>query len=133
MFVVYRVVCNILEGDGRLTEAAECFRQLQNALPWNTVMHDLMHDERVQWECGRWLRPWCNRLLIEIPHLDFRGRCAEKLEKLGDTARDSKKHEEAVGYYSAALLIDPTNVNDILLKRSNEVWTVFRVTSNGPH
>ncbi|KAI9571630.1 hypothetical protein HD554DRAFT_1798183 [Boletus coccyginus] len=62
-----------------------------------------MHDERVQWE------------------RDFRGRCIEKLEKLGDTARDSKKHEEAVRYYSAALSLDPTNANDILLKRSNEL------------
>ena len=55
-----------------------------------------------------------------------------KLEKLGDTARDSKKHGEAVGYYSDALSLDPTNLNDILLKRSNEVWIVFHVTSNGP-
>jgi len=47
-FVVHRVICDTLEGDGRLTEAAECFRQLQNALPENTGMH----DERMQWERG---------------------------------------------------------------------------------
>ena len=55
------------------------------------------------------------------------------LEKLGNTARDSKKHDEAIEYYSTALLLDPTNVNDILLERSNQVWIVFHVTSNGPH
>jgi len=62
---------------------------------------------------------------------DFRGRCAEKLEKLGDIARDSKKHDEAIGYYSNALSLNPTN-NDIILKRSEEVWSVFHVASNGP-
>ncbi|KAI9571633.1 hypothetical protein HD554DRAFT_2302552 [Boletus coccyginus] len=98
-FAVYRVFCGILEEDGRLTEAVGCFRQLQNALPEDTDMH----DERMQWE------------------RDFRGRCVETLEKLGDTARDSQKHDEAIGYYSTALLLDPPNVNDILLKRSNEV------------
>ena len=63
---------------------------------------------------------------------DFRGRCVEKLEKLGDIARDSKKHDEAIGYYSNALSLDPTNLNDILLKRSNQVRIVFHATSNGP-
>ena len=55
-----------------------------------------------------------------------------KLEKLGDTARDFRKHDEAIGCYSNALSLHPTNLNDILLKRSNEVWIVFHVTSNGP-
>ncbi|KAI9455067.1 hypothetical protein HD554DRAFT_298454 [Boletus coccyginus] len=51
--------------------------------------------------------------------LDFRGRCAKKLEKLGDVARNSRKHEEAIGHYFNALSLDPTN-NHILLKRSIE-------------
>ena len=71
------------------------------------------------------------QLLIHPPHLDFRGRCVEKLEKLGDTARDSKNHEKAIVYYTTMLLLDPTNVNDILLKRNNEVWIVLPITSNG--
>ncbi|KAI9567529.1 hypothetical protein HD554DRAFT_973015 [Boletus coccyginus] len=50
---------------------------------------------------------------------DFRGRCGKKLEELGDIARDSKKHDEAVGYYSNALSLNPTN-NDILLRQSLE-------------
>jgi len=52
-FVVYRVICDILEGGGRLTEAVECFRQLQNALPEETSTH----SERLEWERGGWLRP----------------------------------------------------------------------------
>ncbi|KAI9567156.1 hypothetical protein HD554DRAFT_1030392 [Boletus coccyginus] len=102
IFVVYRVICDILEGDGRLTQAVECFRQLQNALPGEMVMR----SERVEWEC------------------DFRGRCVEKLEELGDAAKDSKKHDEAIGFYSTALSLDPTKLNGILLKRSNEVIEV---------
>jgi len=61
----------------------------------------------------------------------FRGRCVEKLERLGDIARDSKKHDEAIGYYSNALSLDPMN-NNVLLKRSREVWCLFHVTSNRP-
>ena len=49
---------------------------------------------------------------------EFRGRCIEKLEKLGDTAIDSQNHKQAVKHYSDALLLDPQNPNDILYKRS---------------
>ena len=67
---------------------------------------------------------------------------------MGDIARDSKKHDEAIGYYSNALSLDPTHLNDILLKRSKvqaimgwweealvdacKVYIVFHVTSDGP-
>ncbi|KAF8548434.1 hypothetical protein OG21DRAFT_1516295 [Imleria badia] len=97
--VVYCVICDILEGDGRLTEAIECFQQMQNELSEDMGMQ----DERAKRE------------------LKFRGRCVQKLEKLGDTARDSKKHDEAIKYYSNALLLDPTNADNIRLKRSNEI------------
>ncbi|KAF8550639.1 hypothetical protein OG21DRAFT_1487620 [Imleria badia] len=98
-FVVYRVICEILEGDGRLPEAVECFRQMKIDLPEDTGTQ----DERAKWE------------------LDFRGLCVQKLEKLGDAARDSKNHDEASRYYSDALSLEPTNIDDILLKRSAEV------------
>ena len=44
---------------------------------------------------------------------------------MGDTARDTQMHDEAIGYYSNALSLNPTNFNDILLKRSNEVWFAY--------
>ncbi|KAF8548436.1 hypothetical protein OG21DRAFT_1489393 [Imleria badia] len=97
--VVYCVICDILEEDGRLTEAIECFQQMQNELPEDTGMQ----DERTQWKSK------------------FRGRCVLKLEKLGDTARDSKKHDEAIKYYSNALSLGPQNVNDIRLKCGDEI------------
>ncbi|KAF8546701.1 hypothetical protein OG21DRAFT_1527654 [Imleria badia] len=99
----------ILEGDGRLTEAVQCFQKMQNELQEDTGMM----DERAQWED------------------DFRERCVEKLEMLGDTARDSKKHDEAIGYYSHALLLDPTNVK-FLLKRSNELRIIFHIIELDP-
>ena len=48
-FLVYCVVCDILERDGRLTEAIECFRQMQNELPEDTGSH----DGRAQWELSK--------------------------------------------------------------------------------
>jgi len=65
------------------------------------------------------------------PPSDFRRRCAKKLEELGDIARDSKKHDEAIRYYSNARSLDPMN-DDILLKWSKEVRGVFHVPSNNP-
>ena len=50
-FVIYRVICDILEGNGRIVEAIECFRQMQSELSEDMSMH----DEQVQWEHGGWL------------------------------------------------------------------------------
>ena len=85
--------------------------------------------------------------LIQIFPIDFRARCVGRLEKLGDTAMESKNHDEAIGYFSDALSLGPMDLSDILVKRSkaravmgswegalidaDKVWNVFRVTSNG--
>jgi len=50
MFVIYRVICDILERDGRFTEAAECFGQMQNELPEDAGSH----NERLEWELSGW-------------------------------------------------------------------------------
>lgn len=39
-------ICDVLEGQGHVTEGVECFRRMQNELAEDT------HDERVQWELG---------------------------------------------------------------------------------
>ena len=39
---------------------------------------------------------------------DFKSRCCEKLEALGDSAIDAQQHDEAVSQYSAALSLNPT-------------------------
>ncbi|KAI9571802.1 hypothetical protein HD554DRAFT_2074278 [Boletus coccyginus] len=87
-FVVCRVICDILERHGRVMETVEYFQQMQNELPDAGV-----RNERAEWE------------------LNVEG------EELGDNTSDSKKHDEAIGYYSNALSLDPTN-NDILLKQT---------------
>lgn len=56
--------------------------------------------------------------LFQTLSTDFRRRCAKKLEKLGDMAMDSQKHDEAVKHYSALLTLDPRNLSDIYYKRS---------------
>ena len=52
-FLVYRVICDILERDDRLTQAIECFRQMQNELPEDTSSH----DGRAQWELSKGAQP----------------------------------------------------------------------------
>ena len=52
-FHVYHVICDILEGDGRVTEALECFRQMQDELPEDTSAD----DGRAQWELGKGFQP----------------------------------------------------------------------------
>jgi hypothetical protein len=49
-FVIYQTICEVLEGDSRVTEAAECFRRMQSELATDTTIH----DERAQWEFGEW-------------------------------------------------------------------------------
>lgn len=48
-FLIYRVVCEVLEENGRLTEAVECFRKMQNDLSDNSGAH----GEHAQWEIGK--------------------------------------------------------------------------------
>ena len=55
---------------------------------------------------------------FQIFSTDFRRRCTEKLEILGDEAMDSQKCDEAVKHYSELLTLDPSNVSDVLYKRS---------------
>jgi hypothetical protein len=53
-FLVYRAICDVLEGDGRLMEVLECFRQMKIELPEDTSTH----DGRAQWELGKGFQPW---------------------------------------------------------------------------
>ncbi|KAI9455958.1 hypothetical protein HD554DRAFT_2317618 [Boletus coccyginus] len=95
-FIVYRVICDILERDGRLVEAVECFQQMQNELPEDAGVR----DEREKWELG------------------FKARCMKALEKNGDLAMDSASYEDAVTHYSTALFLDPLSA--ILLNKQSK-------------
>ena len=47
-FVIYRVICDTVEGDSRVMDAIKCFQQMQSDLSEDTSIH----DEWGQWEHG---------------------------------------------------------------------------------
>ncbi|KAI9571053.1 hypothetical protein HD554DRAFT_2169413 [Boletus coccyginus] len=95
-FVIYRVICDILEWDGRLAETIECFQQMQSELPEDAGVH----DERAEWE------------------LDFKACCMKELEQSGDVAMDSASYEDVAAHYSTALSLDP--ISAILLTKQSK-------------
>ena len=46
MCMTYRAICEVLERDGRLSEAIMCFREVQNEL----TLDGSIDKERAQWE-----------------------------------------------------------------------------------
>ncbi|KAF8123255.1 hypothetical protein EV363DRAFT_1356699 [Boletus edulis] len=48
---------------------------------------------------------------------EFRKRCVDKLNELGDVAMGSAAHEDAAAYYSSLLILDPSSTA-VLIKRS---------------
>ena len=79
-FVVYRVICDILERNGRLTEAIEYFRQMENELPGDAGVR----DERAKWELGGWPQPqtpivlWILTLSIRLQSALYQGVRTER-------------------------------------------------------
>ena len=47
-FFIARAICDALEGDGRVTEAVECYRKVKSEL----AQDKNFRDERVEWEHG---------------------------------------------------------------------------------
>ena len=56
--------------------------------------------------------------LCDLRTLDFKHRNSRKLEDLGDAAMNARRHDEAISRYSAALALDPTIQQALLVKRS---------------
>ena len=48
---------------------------------------------------------------------DFKSRCCEKLEALGDIAIGARQHNEAISQYSAALSFNPTTPQALFVQR----------------
>jgi hypothetical protein len=48
-FGIYRVICNMLEGNNRMAEALESFRQMQSGLQEDTSTP----DDRARWELSK--------------------------------------------------------------------------------
>ncbi|KAH0826754.1 hypothetical protein J3R83DRAFT_5164 [Lanmaoa asiatica] len=51
-FAIYQAICDVLEEDGRVTEAINYFHQMQSELSGGMSTH----SERVRWELGGWLQ-----------------------------------------------------------------------------
>ena len=57
--------------------------------------------------------------LCDLHPSDFKQRCAEKLEHLGDIAAEARQHDEAITQYSTALSLNPVIPRNLFMKRSN--------------
>ena len=102
--MIYRAVCDHLEMTNRISDAIECFHQMNNELVGETNTH----GEQATWAAGEYCRHLCER-----SPSDFRQRCAGKLEQFGDKAVDAQQHDDAITRYSAALSLNPAVPQDI--------------------
>ena len=78
-------------------------------------------DQHTWWE--RELDLWrvaahTKQVMSDHSPSEFRRRCPEKLERLGDAAMESWRHDTAVKYYTAALSFHPANTRSFLIIRS---------------
>ncbi|KAG6375175.1 hypothetical protein JVT61DRAFT_3383 [Boletus reticuloceps] len=95
-FDIYKTVCEHLEAADRVLDATECIHQMVS----ESTVGAHMQDEQAKWVA------------------DFKLRCAEKLEHLGDTAMTTRDYDEAISKYSAALTLDPEVPQGLFIKRS---------------
>ena len=112
-FIIYRAICERLEMIDRVLDASNCFHQMVSELEGQTNTH----DEQAKWVLGE-LRTLCRRYWCDCCLLDFRLRCHEKHECLGDVAADAQRLDEAITHYSAAMSLDISSPQGILIKRS---------------
>ena len=63
------MICDVLEGDGRVTKAIECFQQMQSKLGEATGIH----NERVEWELSECYHERYNQRLSEHGAQVFNG------------------------------------------------------------
>ena len=98
----------------RITDAIECFRQMNSELAGETNTH----GEQAKWAVGELSRMSRMQRLCDCSPPDFKQRCAEKLEHLGDIAVVARRHNTAINQYSTALSLNPVILQDIFVKRS---------------
>ncbi|KAF8436821.1 hypothetical protein L210DRAFT_3547707 [Boletus edulis BED1] len=84
-------LCEALYAAGRTNDAAKCFHDLKTELGG--------HDDHLEWAYAF-------------------GQHSKKLERLGDTATDALRHDEAISHYTTALHLVSSSPRAILIKRS---------------
>ena len=86
-----------------------------------------MHGVQAKWAVGKSLGT--ERFVVTLQYLhnrspsDFKQRCTEKLEHLGDIAAEAQQHCDAITQYSTALSLNPVIPQDVLMKRSKVYMT----------
>ena len=61
-------------------------------------------------------------IIYHLPS-EFKSRCCEKLEDLGDTEMNTRDNAKAISHYSAALALDPVVPQGLFIKRSKAYIT----------
>ena len=115
--MIYRTICEQLDTLDKITDAAECFHKMTSEL--GEEIH--LHVEQTEWVRGKRLcipRSYYYLHLCDNFLSAFKRRLSRKLEDLGDAAMDVRRHNKAIYEYSAALSLDPTSPQGLLLKRS---------------
>ncbi|KAF8432243.1 hypothetical protein L210DRAFT_3558822 [Boletus edulis BED1] len=87
-------LCEALNAVGRINDAAKCF-------------HELKIELRGHGKHQEWVHAF--------------GQHSKKLERLGDTAVDALRHDEAISHYTTALYLVSSSPQAILIKRS-KAW-----------
>ncbi|KIK18427.1 hypothetical protein PISMIDRAFT_190214 [Pisolithus microcarpus 441] len=102
--VAQQHLCQILYADGRMTKTVEILNIIRTL------------DEEVQGSkaTAEWIT-------------DFTQKCASRLERAGDEALGSEKHDDAITQYSTALSLNPPSPAGLFVKRSRaraakELW-----------
>ena len=96
-------------------DATECVHQMTNELEVDTNRP----AEQAIWILGERLhivRKY--HRLCDNSLSDFKRRLSQKLENLGDVAMYTKRHDEAISGYSAALSLVPASQQGLFIKRS---------------
>ena len=112
-FTIYCVLCGILEREGKITEAIECFRQMQS----DATVGASVCTERAGWELSEWSPSGTAENCLNI-HIGFQRRCYQRYEKLADDAMGSENYTEAADHLSTMLSLDTKDRVDTLIKRS---------------
>ena len=63
-FTIYRALCEILEGNDRITEAIGCFRRMLS----DPTANEGVCDEREEWQLSKWSRSGATEVCLSIQH-----------------------------------------------------------------
>ena len=112
-FTIYCALCDILEREGKITEAIGCFRQMQS----DATVGVSVCNERAGWELSKWSWSGATKICLNI-HTGFQRRCYQRSEELANGAMGSENYTEAAEHFSTMLSFGTEDCADVLIKRS---------------